>query len=288
MNNQRQARVAYLNALLKKSKRPRNQIAAISGLSNAYIRALEQGSIGKVGREKLIHLAIALSLDLNEHDDLLTIFGLAKLNQDDIPVFLEISNRSIITPALHPLRTTIATELLILSIEKEPGLLVIVSDRPTHSLRSEGHRSHSDKRLIEAHHLYSGLMEAIVKERKANLSLQLVKYEVEHYVCKNCLEEYAKKSVDSKEKKWRLKHFKNLIWHIKNYKNFHFYLTNTCPNFIFDLKFASKFEGMGNKLFFMGKQTHFSLGAMPSRLTGFVTDNKVFMQDFKEEYKHIK
>jgi len=108
----------------------RNQIAAISGLSNPYIRDLEMGNIANVGREKLISLAIGLDLSLGEIDEMLTVFDRAKLTQADIPLFLEASRRSRISAALHPVHDSYTFDLLLLSAEQVPGPHVIVSTRP--------------------------------------------------------------------------------------------------------------------------------------------------------------
>ena len=84
MKQQQKASADHVKMLLKRSRMPRNQVAAISGLSNEYIRVLEYGKSASVAREKLISFAVALNLDLHETDDLLTVFDRTKLTLDDI------------------------------------------------------------------------------------------------------------------------------------------------------------------------------------------------------------
>ena len=55
----------YVQELIKKCQMPRNQIAALSGLSNPYIKELEAGRFARVRRERLIALAVAVNLDLS-------------------------------------------------------------------------------------------------------------------------------------------------------------------------------------------------------------------------------
>jgi hypothetical protein len=55
MFEQKKARSRNVQAILRDSPVSRNQIAAISGLSNPYIIGLEQGNIANVGRDKSMH-----------------------------------------------------------------------------------------------------------------------------------------------------------------------------------------------------------------------------------------
>jgi len=288
MHKRQQESAAYINALLKNSRMPRNQVAAISGLSNAYIRVLENGDSASVGREKLIAFAVALNLDLNKIDDLLTIFDRAKLTTDDIPIFLETSKHRKISSALHPLRDVYAIELVFLSVEQIPGHQVTVNDMPSAVFRPEGYRTFTDKKLAEGHSIYSDLIEAIGRERSRNLVVQLARYPVDHYICRDNLEGYIKQCDDIEGKGWRVKHIETMLWHIRNYDKYRLFLTNLIPSFNFVLKLPPESGKYTDKLSFMGKQIDFFLGPRSGRLAGFATDNQIVIENFKAEVESLK
>ena len=288
MNKRQQASAVYVKELLKNSRMPRNQVAAISGLSNAYIRVLENGDSASVGREKLISFAVALNLDLKEIDKLLNVFDRANLTKDDIPTFLVTSKQRKISSALHPLRDVYAIELVFLSIEQLPGHQVTVNDMPSAVFRPEGYRTFTDKSLVEDHPIYSDLIEAIGQERRRNLVVQLARFPVAHYICRDNLEEYIKKCDDSEERQWRVKHVQTMLWHVRNYANFRLFLTNMIPVFIFVLKLPPESDKETNKLSFMGKQIDFFLGPRSGRLAGFATDNQIIIENFEAEVEHLK
>ena len=73
--------------LTSKSALPRNQIATMSGLTNTYLRDMEQGNAKNVNRERIISLGVALSLKLEQIDLLLKAFDRNPLSDDDIPLF---------------------------------------------------------------------------------------------------------------------------------------------------------------------------------------------------------
>ncbi|MBF0531002.1 MAG: helix-turn-helix domain-containing protein, partial [Deltaproteobacteria bacterium] len=114
MNNNQKKAAEYIRSLLKEKMVPRNQVASLSGLSNAYIRHLEQGNIANVNRAKLIAFAVALSLDLQSVDHLLTIFDRTKLTSEDIPLFLENAGQRKISAAMLPLHAWYTYELHVM------------------------------------------------------------------------------------------------------------------------------------------------------------------------------
>ena len=95
----------HLRALIASRGVPRNQIASLSGLTNTYIRDLENDVIQNVPRGNLIALAVALNLGLLEADELLRIFDRAQLTPTDVPAFLAVAGRSselqAVNDALH-------------------------------------------------------------------------------------------------------------------------------------------------------------------------------------------
>jgi hypothetical protein len=104
---------AYIVDLLSKSTKPRNQIAAISGLSNTYIKQLEKGNFISVRSEKLIYFGVTLSLNFIEIYELLNFFDRTALSSTDITTFLEISRLKMKSTALLPLKNGFPLELAI-------------------------------------------------------------------------------------------------------------------------------------------------------------------------------
>ena len=60
----------FLSELMDRSAMPRNQVAAMSGMSNTYLRNLEQGRVANIDRGRIISLGLALSLELADIDTL--------------------------------------------------------------------------------------------------------------------------------------------------------------------------------------------------------------------------
>ena len=221
MLNRQAASAEYVRQLLSKSPMPRNQVAAISGLTNTYIRDLEKGIIANVARDKLISLSVALNLDLIETDQMLNIFDRAPLSEEDIPIFLQTSEKGHITSALLPVRDRYSLDLMMLSAERIPGRHIVVSSEPTVSLRAEGHRKYSERRLCTMHPIYGELVEAIGRERMKALEINLACHPTEQYICPQCLEDYIELCSDPVEKDWRVKHIENVIGFLLRFPNWH-------------------------------------------------------------------
>lgn len=283
MKQKQKASADHVKILLKRSRMPRNQVAAISGLSNAYIRVLEHGESSSVAREKLISFAVALNLDLHETDELLTVFDRTKLTVDDIPNFINTSKQMRISSALLPLRDVFIIELMFLSIEWEPGHNIVVNDCPMAALRPEGYRTYSCTDMENAHPIHNDLIEAIGRERKMNLFSKLALYPIDNYICRNNLEQYILNCDNPVERKWRIKHLEATLWHLRHHINFSVFLTDVAPSFVFSLKLPPGSEKKTNRLAFLGKQIDFFMGQGSGRLAGFATDNQVLIENFRKE-----
>lgn len=285
-NISRQRKADFICELILSSKMPRNQIAAAAGLTNTYIRDLEQGNIRNVDRRKLLRLAAALNMNLNRIEEMLTIFDRASLSSEDIEVFIESSNKRQITTALYPLRDFYAYELAVYAMELIPGNLILVNDRPSVCLREPGHRTFSDSSLVKEHHLYAELLETIGKVRRNQFEKSLRKNRIIHYICRQCLEDYVKNCENETEKSWRKKHLKNLLEYHRRYPKLEVYLTGVCSYMLFSIKEPK----IGNdvQFNFCAKPGHYLPGDRPGRLTGFSTNNPVMLQTFQEELGSIK
>jgi transcriptional regulator with XRE-family HTH domain len=273
---------SYFRNLIAKKGIPRNQIASLSGLSNAYICHLENGQIASASRDKLIAFGVALSLDLSEIDQLLMAFDRSRLTRDDIPLFIETGGHRKISKAMLPLHDWYAYELHILIVERVPGTLIVVNDRPTAALTPEGFRSYRDKRLIDSHPIYEDLIEEVGKERKNNLTSNLAHHPLEHYICRRCLEGYLNDCQDPVEKGWRRKHVEQLLWYVSNFKNFRLFICEACSRFTFSLKIPEQDSGQTEKLLFMGRAPHGSDWKGLDHLAGFATENQLVIANFKE------
>ncbi len=278
----------FVEAVLAKSPLSRNQIASISGLSNAYIRELEKGSIGNAGREKLIAFAIALNLSLPEMDRMLAVFDRAALSGDDIPIFIQASERSRISAALHPIRDSFTFDIAILSAERIPGDHVIVSTRPASCLRAEGHRAYEEISLVRAHPLYADLVESINRERRKQLMISLDRHKVQQYVCMQCLTDYVRDCTDAEEKRWRRRHIRNAVNMINSFEKFEFYLTRECPSFIFVMRSPPPDSGNSEKLIITVLPPHRLQVRTSGLLAGFATDNQAVILNFKAELEFIR
>jgi len=282
----RRASAEMVRRLIDETKMPRNQVAAAAGLTNTYIRDLEQGNIANVSREKLIQFAVALNLNLTRIDELLKVFDRASLSSDDIPLFLNAALQGRSTTALYPLRDFYAYELVVYCLECIPGDQVMVNDRPTVSLRSPGHRTFSDSSLVKAHPLYAELVETIGRVRRAQLEKNLERFRIVHYICRQCLEDYVLHSGDPTEERWRKEHIQNLLEYLGRYPNLEVHLTGVCCYMLFSIKEPR--DGSPIQFNFCAKPGHYIPGDRPRRLSGFSTTNPVILQTFREELESIK
>jgi transcriptional regulator with XRE-family HTH domain len=270
---------------------PRNQIAAQSGLSNAYIRELEQGNIVNVGRDKLIAFAVAMNISLQKVDELLEVFDRAKLSEADIPHFVNTAKKKRFTSALLPVKDDFTLGLSMLSSELRPGPHLVVSSEPTVCLRLEGHRLYTQRRLVKSHPIYRPLVETLGRERFHALVSNLGSYPVDNYLCRSCLEDYMRTCSDPHERSWRVKHLQNVAWFVQNSPNWNLFLMNACPTFSFTLKQGQHGGRQPDRLIITRQPPHRFQGARSGKLAGFVTSNEVMVEHFKHEleslYPHI-
>lgn len=281
-------RQQYIRRLMDRTPATRNQIAAVSGLSNPYIKELEKDNINNVGREKLVSLSIALDLSLSEIDDLLTTFDRSQLTVSDIPLFLNVAEKCKFSAALHPINDSYMLDLMLLTIDAAQGPHTIVSTRPASCFRHEGHRLYSEKVLVKAHPIYGDLVATINRERRKRFLLNLNDHLTENFVCRHCLEEYIKNCKDEEEKRWRIKHLQNIIGVIHNFENFNFYLTRKCPSFLFVLKSTLNSLKEADKLIITTFPPHRLTTGEAMSLTGFATENKAVVSNFKKELDNMR
>jgi transcriptional regulator with XRE-family HTH domain len=288
MNDIQRTRAEHVQALMNRAPMPRNQVAAISGLSNAYILKLEQGGIASVRREKLIALAVSLQLSLWEIDNLLALFDRTPLSDNDLTFILDLSARIRISGALYPVNNTAYMLLMFLAVERQPGRLTILTDNPTGILRPEKYRSYIDRHLIAKSALHAKLVEEITRRRRLNLKTLLREHPVENIITLEALKRYMAQQVNPKERTWRTEHLNNLINCLEEFPKFSVRLTNVYPNFLFSLKESTDEDHTTDKLLFCGKPDPLLTEAQPGKLLGFVTDNPLVIGNFKEEINYVR
>lgn len=281
----------YINALLLKSRLPRNQLSAISGLNNTYIMDMEKGKFSNVRREKLIALAVALSLSLSETDALLDFFDRAPLDVDDIPTFLSVSDQIRTSSVMMPLIGDMALGLAQLSAEKHPGDHIVVGPEPSYCIYSTGFRYIAARSALEDHPLYGELGEALNQARREQLTHRLKRYHFDQYICIHCLEMYVHRFLDAKEKTFRQQHVLNVVNNLKTYNNFHFYLLRICPNTSFSIKLSPSEQDNRDDpdiLFLVLWAHHRVSHERVGRLSGFTTSNQSLIESFKDELASVR
>ena len=270
---------SYIKQKLEKNKIPRNQLASLSGLTNTYIRDIEQGKTFNIERERLIALAFSMDLTLIETDEFLNHFDRIKLSEDDISSYIDLAKKNQPSSILHPIRSQINYELLLLGTELTPGNKKVVHNHLTAVLFAEGYRSYMVSKDDNDHPLFSPLVESIGKERKRNLIAQLPNYHMDHYISQDCLIHYLRECKDPVEQKFRYNNLESVILFLKNYRNFNYYITNIGHTFEFTAKYSKDTSNI-SRIFFEGCKDPDSFGKFGRQLSGFCTSNETLFNQF--------
>ncbi len=288
MNKRQQKISAFVQELLNQKGTPRNQIAALSGLTNTYLKDMEQGKTINIGREKIIYFSIALSLDLYEIDKLLNIFDRTPLSEDDIPIFLDITKQMRLSSAIHFNRSYITHNLVLISMRHIPGKTIAILNFLPSSFEEESHYNYLYGDVEWLHPLYSQLYQAIVKEKNCSLTRVLEEGQiVEHYSCKHCIENSINGLTDSKERNLRIIQFQKLIHHIKKYDNYSYYLANSCPTVSFVYKRPNDRAKENEKLLIVGKSSY-EMDHPHGLMVGLASESQVMIKNFEEELRFTR
>ena len=277
----------YINKLLKTRLQPRNQIAAVSGLTNTYIKDLEEGNIINVRREKLLALSVALKLKLRDVDELLSVFDRSVLTRDDIPLFIELSKRSKITTAMTPLFSAMPFGQ-VLAIENNPGPYFIVNPEPTYMLMASGYGRFEKNNWLENHPLDEFFREQIIRERNRLFLENVGSHQTEQYLCIECLKQYVKRYNDALEKSLRRNHIRNVITALEEHENFMLYLLDVCPSVSFSIKQTGQPVQNPDLLIMVFWPQHRLKWLRSGKLNGFTSRQPALLQQYKEELLAIK
>ncbi len=289
MTDKQKKTAEFIRDTVAKSMIPRNQIANISGLTNTYIRDLEQGNIVNVSRNKLLKFSTAVGLPLEGIDDMLTLFDRSKLNMDDIPLFIENAKKQKPSKSVHAVRDFFGYELLLLATESLPGPKTINTNHPSVILQPEALRLMFLQKRKDAclHPIHEELRRAIGRARKENLIHQLSLYEMRHYISKQALENYIFTCKDKKERQLRAEHILNIKEMIEAYPRFKLYLTQIDTSFNCLLKHSEK-DGGTRRIFFYTHDMSLLQGRLNGQIIGFHTADPVIIQQFKKDIAIVK
>lgn len=274
----------FIRNAIVKCMIPRNQIANISGLTNTYIRDLEQGNIANVSRDKLLKFSTAVGLGLKAIDDLFTVFDRAKLNTDDIPLFIENAKKQKPSSSVHTARNFFGYELLLLATESISGPKIVNTNHPSVILQPEELRFVLLERTLQDHPIHCELRRAVRLERKQNLICQLDNYDMHHYISKQALEDYVLSNKDSRERRLKVEHIRNILDFIETYPRFKLYLTDIETGFNSLLKPGVEAE----RVFFYTHALSLLQGQLSGQIIGFYTGNKVIIEQFKKDVGIVK
>jgi len=289
MTTKQKKTAEFIRNTVASSMIPRNQIANISGLTNTYIRDLEQGNIVNVSRDKLLKFSTAAGLPLEAIDDMLTLFDRSKLNMDDIPRFIENAKKQKPSKSVHAVRDFFGYELLLLATESLPGPKTINTNHPSVILQPDALRFMFLKKDKDAclHPIHDELRRAIGKARKENLIHQLAQYEMRHYISKQALENYIFTCKGKKERMLRAEHILNIRDMLETYPRFKLCLTEVDTGFNCLLKHSEK-DGGTRRIFFYTHDMSLLQGRLNGQIIGFYTGDPVIIQQFKKDIAIVK
>lgn len=279
----------YIRDLMEGSFMNRHQIAKIAGLANSHVKGLEDGVIVNPKRPSLVHLGVALNLGLKEIDSVLNFFGQSDLTKEDDHLFVEIAERRELTKTLQPLYgQNLSLDLLLISMEKLKGDLVLFNDKLPLSLRPRGYTSCLYG--LDDNAVYSHIIEYIQEKRMEYLINNLKENKFHHFTTEPLLIKYIKKSSVGKYRKFLIDHILSFIDFL-DYDNFNFNIIKGCPLFRFAIKYQVSSENkLSGKLFFVGHAPDEDGGYeyKGTWLRGYATDDDNLVQQFYQEFMKFK
>lgn len=280
----------YIKDLMDKSFMNRHQIAKIAGLANSHVKGLEDGVIVNPKRSSIVHLGVALNLGLKEIDSLLEFFGQSELTNEDDHLFVEVAERRELTKTLQPLYgQNISLDLLLISMEKIKGDLLVFNDKLPLSLRPRGYTSCLYG--LEDNAVYSHIIEHIQEKRMQYLKENIKENKFNHFTTKQLLIKYIQKSSIEKYRKFLIDHILTFIDFL-DYDNFNFNIIKGCPLFRFAIKYRLSSENkLSGKLFFVGHAPDEDGGYSEYKgkwLRGYATDDDNLVQQFYQEYRKFE
>lgn len=287
-----------IKELIDNTRMTRNQVAQISGLSNSHLRALEDEDIKNTKRDTVLYLAVALNLELPDINMLLRHYGFSDANEKDSLAFIKVAERRKVT-GFQPLYSGIGFDLLLISVERLDGNLVVVNDRPSSSFRPGEYVAVEAERSGIEDDVYIHLKKEFYKKRRGILDKNLANYTVHYISCEKCIRQYMNLYNNARSLKERLlikEHFELLIYYMDHH-NYRFDLVKPdhCALLRFELKFLPSSNKENDKVLFIGQSKHrysrdldYGESNRSQCLNGFVTDSKKTFDLFRLEYFRLK
>jgi len=285
----------YLNEILSQLDNggmTRNELSILTGLTNSYLVSLGQGSITKVGRDKLIFIGVAFNLSIVEINKLLSEHRFAEISEEDNHIFIEAAKRRKVR-GIQKFQRGMNFDLLIISLERVRGKEVLVSTRPSSRFKPEGTITYESKKGKVDNSVYHNLREAFLEERKKILEITLENYGFHQLICKKCLKNYiihCGEAADGNPEEADIirGHFRNLLANLGQ-QNFQIDLIKGCPSFEFIIKFSDEADEKDKAYFTGGIKKHSDgYGFDEDGVLGFATDVDKIVKHFKFEYERLK
>jgi len=288
----------FLKKLIKDSGLSVNEVSQISGVSTAYLHALLNNKITKVGKDNLLLIGFALDLQVPEMiNELFKRYGLQELSDDNASVDLIIDasvNRKI--TGIQPLYRYTNIDLLLIKLYELPGDAYMINSRLSSVFSPEGYSSLKKMEAGVTKPIYIKIGEQAVRKQREYLDLRLKQFKVEYLICNHCMVDYINK-IDlissPQESLFIINQFKMLFEYLATKSNYHLTLTTICPSMRFALKKIprtkkySQYKDERDKLFFVGSEGEKGKSS-DGYLYGFASDSKKLFIHFEKEYKRLK
>lgn len=291
-------RGGFLRKLIEASGLSENDVCQISGVSTAYLHALLNNKITKVGKDNLLLIAFALDLQVPENiNELFNKYGIPELSDDDDSVDLIIKasiNRKI--TGIQPLYRYTNIDLLLIKLYELPGDAYMINSRLSSVFSPEGYSSFKKKKAGITKPIYIKIGEQAVRKQREYLDMRLKQFKVDYLICHHCMINYINEinlTLSKEENNFRINQFKMLFNYLINKPNYKLTLTEVCPNLRFALKKIPKtkkfieYKNERDKLFFVGSEV-VEGKSTDGYLYGFASDSKKLFIHFEKEYKRLK
>lgn len=271
----------------------RNELSLLTGLSNSYLISLAKGDIKKVGRDKLIFIAVAFNLSLEETNNLMSEFQLADINFNDANIYIQAAARRKIT-GIQSLYRGLNLYLFLISLYTIPGNTVLLRPDPHIIFESVEYRKYIDKKskLTKSKHynVVYDLREYFISYLKEKVFTDH-KYDFDYLICGKCFDDYLnraitiKQRIDEQEIVFVAEHLQNLISYMNDHPNYRVYILNKCHSMAFVMKYSA-LPNDNPKVFFAAPMRH---GASSDfNFAGFATDAKRITSRLSRQYQLLK
>ena len=277
-----------LRSYFKRSTLSMHQISNLSGVQDGNLKHYETGVIKRPRRSTLLKICLALETTLIDTNKILKDFKKESLDYDeDYSTIIGIIKSRKIPPGLRCLKPDILQfEIEIMSIENLMGNIHLFTGYP-HGVFSHNNSKKDYSEDHDVSHIYKKWYERLLNYRKTIFRRVVKKNEINHLICKACLDDYIEENKDTKNFK---NTFKDMFLAINRYDNYKIALIDECSHFYFHLQTPNNNEKP--IVMFAGKSKNHGLNTglekRPQSLFGFVGRQDDLYNDFLEEFKELE